>query len=183
MATDDLRNGVGGTGSEGSEPHPDQRDERGGPAPGIDRPRPRARVARQPAGLPERVSRSDSSDGGAVDIRATLETRARNKRVAPPYDPDTNNACPLFWQLVTQDQTTTGETAFLPELKLQRIAGGWTCLIRDVETSQETRFTFVALLDLARAAEAHLGSGNAVWLPYKNYRNPKGIERHDKKKT
>jgi hypothetical protein len=181
MANDDRRNGANPSGIDptndagGSGPTfhvPDSSNQRAA-VPDAGEPSPGRRV--------RRVRRDDIPGAGAGDIVAELEASARAKRTPPPYDPDTADQCPLFWQLVTQDQTKTGEQRLLPDVKLTRVPGGWLCAIQDVETAQETRFTFEALRELALAAERHLTSGKAVWLPFKSMKNPKGIDRHKQK--
>lgn len=128
------------------------------------------------------------SGGDDPDVRLVqspveiLEAKARNKTIAKPYDPDTAEACPLFWELVTLDRYPKNDKdRLLPEIRLSRIDGGWLAILQDIETGYETRFEFTAMLDLARAAEKALGSGKTVWKAFMNHKNKKGIERHDKK--
>lgn len=120
---------------------------------------------------------------GDADIVLELAKNAAKKRTPAPDDDDTRLGCPKFWGIIAVDRYPSGQDRLLPELKLVRVPGGWRCTVQDVETSQETRFEFEALLDLARAAESHLTSGNAVWTYYKNRKNQKGIDRHKDKPT
>jgi hypothetical protein len=132
----------------------------------------------------DRVRAGDQDRPAAVkSIVDTLNEKAKAKSVQAPYDPDTAEACPFFWELVTKDRYDAERDRLLPEITLTRVDGGWEAVIRDIETSQETRFAFGAFLELARAAEKHLVSARGLWKPFKNRKNQKGIERHVKKKT
>lgn len=66
---------------------------------------------------------------------------------------------------------------------MSRIDGGWLGVYQDVETGLQKPFSFVRLEDLARAAEYALNDPSVPWVPFKNYKNPKGIDHHDKKST
>lgn len=116
------------------------------------------------------------------DIIAEVTNRAVTKRTPAPDDPTTAEQCPLFWDLATRDIRADNERRYLPEIALVRVSGGWAGTIRDVETSQEKRFSVVALEDLARALERAISDQDNPWLPYKNRKNPKGHE-HDLKKS
>lgn len=126
----------------------------------------------------QRPAPSPSSPPNAVE---QLADRARAKGVTPPFDPDTETAAPFFWDLVTRSVNGDGSERLLPDIRITREPGGWVCVVQDVETSQETRFAFQGLLDLARAAERHMTSPDCVWKKYKNRKNPKGLDRHSKK--
>jgi hypothetical protein len=118
-----------------------------------------------------------------TSIVQALTAKAKTKSVQPPYDPDTAEACPLFWEVVTMDRYDADTDRYLPEIMLTRVDGGWEAVIRDIETSQETRFCFVTFVELPQAAEKHLASPRGLWRPFRNRKNQKGIARHEKKKT
>jgi hypothetical protein len=138
---------------------------------------------RAPRSAGRKLRGADHSGAARASGVAMLADKARAKGVTAPYDPDTEEAAPLFWELCTTSVNADGTERLLPDLRLTRVGGGWQCVIQDVETSQETRFQFGAILDLARAAERHLTSAGCVWTKYKNRKNPKGISRHDRKNT
>ena len=118
-----------------------------------------------------------------VSVVQQLTERARTKTIQPPFDPDTAESCPFFWELMTLATYDGDKDRFLPIMSITRVDSGHECVIQDIETGQETRFLFTTYQDLPRAAERHLTSPGCVWKPFKNRRNMKGIERHDKKKS
>lgn len=91
--------------------------------------------------------------------------------------------CKFFWELMTVDKNADGSDRLLPVLTVSRIPGGYRCVIQDIETSQQKAFSFERLTDLAVAAEYAVIDPRVPWVAFNNKRNPKGIERHDKKKA
>lgn len=118
-----------------------------------------------------------------MDIIGEVTDRAVTKRTPAPDDPATAEECPGFWQLATTDLRADGQRRFLPEIALIRVSGQWAGTISDVETSQRKAFAVERLEDLARAIETALRDPNVPWVPYKNRKNPKGIEHDVKKNT
>jgi hypothetical protein len=130
---------------------------------------------------PGRVRGDDKPAPRGSDVVGSLYAGAKSKRVASPYDPDTAELAPSFWQWATQDRYEDGSDRLLPEIKWTRVSGGWQITLQDVETAQQTHFTTETAREWVLAAERHLTSGECCWMPYKCYRNPKGLGRHDKK--
>jgi hypothetical protein len=141
---------------------------------------PRARGVHGKRGDRADVSDPDVRIGPTVTER--LEQRARRKLVSNPYDPATEEGCPLLWDFVTRFQNSKGEERLLPEIVLKRADGGWLVTIRDCDTNQQTVCFTETFLDLSNAIERHFASGRDVWTEYKNRANPDGIERKRKKK-
>lgn len=128
------------------------------------------------------VRGTDISADGVRSIVAELTDRAVTKRTPAPDDPTTAEECPLFWELATADVRADNQRRFLPEITLVRVSGGWAGTLSDIETSQRKAFAVERLEDLARALETALRNVAVPWVPFRNRKNPKGIE-HDVKKN
>lgn len=146
----------------------------------------------RPSGLPPKDQRGRPRNGRVRgedpdvqivrDVCDVLEEKARAKRIAPPYDPATEETCPLLWGWITRPENKKGEDRYLPEIILKRADGGWFVTLRDCDTNQQTSCFSETFQGLARAIESHFASGKVIWSEYKNRANPDGINRKRKKK-
>lgn len=142
----------------------------------LPKPLPNGRTARSRGRAP------DPDVKAAPRVTDRLEGNARRKVVAHPYDPATEEGCPLLWDFIIRQENSKGQDRLLPEIVLKRADGGWLVVIRDCDTCQQTVCFAETFLELSAAIERHFGSGRDVWTAYKNYANPDGIDRKRKKK-
>lgn len=182
MADASDRNGVHGPSEVRDEPH----RQSGGPSeasqavPSSTGGRAPARPSR-PGGV--RGSRpAPAPDDSDINIVIDMFEQRQAKRTTPPDDDEIRLGYPAVWQLLTMDRYPAGADRFLPEVVINRVDGGYQAELRDHETCSKKTAYAPKLLDVVKALETAVRDPNVPWMPFKSYRNPKGLDRHQEKK-